>query len=222
MDSKNNRLKWSAVSESVRNSEVLPFNFVEKEQLNIPDVESIAMQTNSCFDEKSQSQDHMLIELTSEVYQGAGRRTMEHKQRLMNAFLNSTVKGSSRPSMGSKAEECKPHAMGGAVKDWRDFLQEGNYFIKHNKWSKPKLRKVWVDFSLTYLYWSNSTTLQELRREKGNQRLEEKGQYRGRIAIKEIKSVKDGKGQLINPISKAFISNYQGRKGKIIALETKH
>jgi len=49
--SKNKALKWT--SESLHNSQVMPFNFIDEKKVRIPEVESQGFQTSFAIDEKS-------------------------------------------------------------------------------------------------------------------------------------------------------------------------
>jgi hypothetical protein len=38
-------------------------------------------------------------------------------------------------------------------------LETGDLFLKHHKWGSCKLRKIWVDANLEYLYWGEMNTV---------------------------------------------------------------
>ena len=56
----------------------------------------------------------------------------------------------------------------------------GNYFIKHHKWGKPKLRLVWTDDKLTVINWGDPKDAGEGQKVKGM------------LRVSEIKEVKEG------------------------------
>ena len=66
------------------------------------------------------------------------------------------------------------------LEDWKTQLINGNYFIKHHKWGKPKLRLVWLDDKLTEISWGDPKDLV-----KGLK-------VKGMLKVSEIKELKDG------------------------------
>lgn len=64
--------------------------------------------------------------------------------------------------------------------DWKTQISKGNYFIKHHRWGKAKLRRVWIDEEFENIYWSNPNDECNLKFAKGS------------IKIKDVKEVKEG------------------------------
>jgi hypothetical protein len=64
--------------------------------------------------------------------------------------------------------------------DWKLQVINGNLFIKHHRWGKPKLRHVWVDKELNNIYWGDSNETEKSKIVKGS------------IPVKDLKEVKEG------------------------------
>ncbi len=62
--------------------------------------------------------------------------------------------------------------------NWKTQLQQGNYFVKHHRWGKPKLRILWVDTKLEELLWREPKDSEE--------------NFKGSIKISGITEIKDG------------------------------
>lgn len=64
--------------------------------------------------------------------------------------------------------------------DWKLQVTSGNFFIKHHRWGKPKLRHVWVDDGFKRIYWSDPNCTGNSKTAKGS------------MQVRDMKEVKEG------------------------------
>ena len=82
-------------------------------------------------------------------------------------------------------QECEAEEIGLELGSWHESLKSGDLFIKHHKWTPPKLRYVWASAELDKVFWGDPDTHKK---------------HKGYVLSKDILEVTDGilKGKKLN------------------------
>ena len=97
-------------------------------------------------------------------------------------------------------------AIGLGLCSWNETMKTGDLFIKHHKWTAPKLRSVWLSEGLDKVFWGDPNTISA---------------HKGYILARDIMEVCDGilKGRKIDDPSRSLCTFTVVTKHRTLELE---